>query len=251
MRSKLKIKGIDSREKKVKRLFIATGLSLGILASITGCNNTKTSAGHDENEFTEKTLELKEEPTKEERLQAEIKNEVKISENVLPDMKARYLEKYNKENKTDYKLENLKLVKSYTDYIIVTENGTIYTHGATPDLLYDKLHEKNINYDIDEYDRQIYKSLNGEEVLEQMLADGTPVLDGNQLENIGKKIKNSTLSNFRNVFDIGLELKNNFTKENLQKYQQSIIEFYYGEKDKEKSNTNSTKQKEKEDYEIE
>ena len=82
-----------------------------------------------------------------------------------------------------------------------------------------------------------------------MLSNGTPVLDGNKIENIGTEVKKTTLSNFIDVFNIGLELKNDFTKENLQKYQQSIIKFYYEKRDKEKSNTNITKQKD--DYERE
>ena len=245
MKNRLKIIGISN-----KKMFIATGLALGILASTTGCNKTKIEAGN-QVETTPIAEERNKKLTKEEKLKKQIETTVLVPENVLPDMKARYLEKYNEQNKTDYKLENLKLIKAYTDYIIVTENGTIYTHGETPDVLCNKLHEKNISFDADEYNKQIYKSSIGEEILEQMLDDGTPVLDGNKLENVGKKIKSSTLSNFRNVFDKGFELKNNFTKENLQKYIQSIIEFYYGEKDKEKSNTNITKQKEKDDYERE
>ena len=249
MGSKLKIKGIEIGS-RAKKLFITTGLSLGILASITGCNNTRTSAGHNENELTEKTLEIKEEPTKEEKLQAEIKKQVRISEDVLLDMKTRYLEKYNKENKTEYKVENLRLVKSSTSYIIKTEDGIVYSHGETPDVIIDELKKKGIEFKV-KYNISIYKSLNEDEILEQMLSNGTTVLDGSKIENIGKEVKKTTLSNFRNVFDMGLVLKNNFTEENLQKYQQSIIKFYYGEKDKEQSNMNSTKQKEKEDYEIE
>lgn len=236
MGNKLKIKGTNNMP-KVKKVFITAGLSLGIMASITGCDKESSIAGY--KKATPKPIEQTKEPTKEEKLQQETKENVKTSDDVLKDMKSRYLEKYNEENNTDYKVENLKLVKAYADYIIVTEDGTIYTHGPTPDIIFNELKKKGINYDTDKYNRHIYKSLNEDEILEQMLSDGTPVLDGSRVENIEKDIKNSTLSNFKDVFDNGIELRKDFNEKNLQKYQKSLIKFYYGEENKEKDEKSS------------
>ncbi len=244
MKSKLKIKGINTT---IKKYGIVAGLSLSILASLTGCDDKSSLAGFSL-ESTKKPIEEKKELTKEEKLQKEIEDKVKNSEDVLPDMKTRYLEKYNKENKTEYKVENLRLVKAPTDYIIKTEDGIVYSHGETPDAILKELKKKGIEFKV-KYNISLYKSLNENGILEQMLSNGTPVLDGNKIENIGTEVKKTTLSNFIDVFNIGLELKNDFTKENLQKYQQSIIKFYYEKRDKEKSNTNITKQKD--DYERE
>ncbi len=241
MGGKLKIKGINAQ--KVRKIFITAGLSLGIMASMTGCKDEKSSAGY-KTKATLKPIEKTKELSKEEKLQQDIEDNIKTSEDILNDMKKRYLEKYNKENNTNYKVENLKLIKSSTDYIIITKDGTIYTHGLTPDVLFNELEKQGIKYNTNKYNSKIYKSLNEDEILEQMLSDGTPVLDGNNLQNIGKEIKNSTLSDFIDVFDIGIELKNNFTTENFKKYEDSLIKFYYGEEDKEKndkSNTNNIK----------
>ena len=193
---------------------------------MTGCKDEKSSAGY-KTKATLKPIEKTKELSKEEKLQQDIEDNIKTSEDILNDMKKRYLEKYNKENNTNYKVENLKLIKSSTDYIIITKDGTIYTHGLTPDVLFNELEKQGIKYNTNKYNSKIYKSLNEDEILEQMLSDGTPVLDGNNLQNIGKEIKNST-----------------FTTENFKKYEDSLIKFYYGEEDKEKndkSNTNNIK----------
>ena len=237
MKEKLNIHGV---KKQIGKTLIITAASFtaitGIIATTRESNKQEKNVEKFVNEDNIKPIE-------------NISNEQEVEtletpDDILVDMKERYIQEYNENNNTNITLENLKLIKSAQNYILKTEDGRYITHGDVPDVILNALEQEGISYETIS-DVELYKSIYGDKILEQMLLDGTPVLDGNDVTCLEKNVQSNTLSKFCNIFKKGLAYRENMGKQQLDNYVNSLIEFY----DREELNTEKEIVPE-DDYEI-
>lgn len=99
---------------------------------------------------------------------------------LLKYLKNEYIEEYEKvTGDTELTTDDIEMIRSNQDYVMVTEDGIVVTHGATPDTVKNKLENDGHEYSI-EYEQVAYyiKEKSGD----QKVIDGVIIMndkDGN------------------------------------------------------------------------
>lgn len=99
--------------------------------------------------------------------ETEIENEeitIESEAQLLQYLKNEYIEEYEKATgDTELTTADIEMMRSNQDYVMLTEDGVVVTHGATPDVVRSKLEKDGRGYSI-EYEQQVYyiKEKNGD-----------------------------------------------------------------------------------------
>lgn len=95
---------------------------------------------------------------------------------LLKYLKNEYIEEYEKvTGDTELTTDDIEMIRSNQDYVMLTEDGVVVTHGATPDIVRSKLKKDGRGYSI-EYEQEVYyiKEKNGD------VFDGVTIMKDNE-----------------------------------------------------------------------
>lgn len=160
-------------------------------------------------------------------------------------LKEMYVAEYNNRNDTTYSIKDINFFSNDQSYVWLGQEDDRYyyvTHGATPDVLENKLEKEDKNFDKIE-DVKVYTSMlvteEGKKSLESIAIHGNeivPVILGDDyLEGKGLSISEnqSTLQDMGDLMIATVDLVTNFENDGIAKSKKEANEAIYKEKMKE------------------